>query len=110
MVSSYPSPGHTSDEGSCGGRLGEDDPCHDRRAAAPAQRPEAVAGQREAEERGKDGFHRERERGAGRRRPPLRPRLHEEGKGACKDARDEERAQTVPPWGTPRSPCAPAAT
>src|SRR5438874_765108 len=92
MVSSFPARGHTANEGSGGGGLGEQNPRHDRRATAPAERPKAVAGEREAEERREDRLHRERERGARRRRPALRPRLHEEPERACEKARDEERA------------------
>ena len=85
-----------STQGSTCFRLGDDDPGHDQGAAAPADRPEPVARQPEAEEPGEDRLHRERERGLGRAGPSLRPRLDEKSERTREDAGDEQRAPDRP--------------
>ncbi len=62
----------------------------------PPDAAEPVAGEREAEERRPDRLERERERGLRRRRPPLRPGLHEERERAREDAGHEQRAPDRP--------------
>src|SRR5919197_4882068 len=77
-------------------RLCEHDRAEDRRAAAPAEPAEAIAGEGEAEERRPDRLQRERQRGARRARSPLRPGLYEEAERAREHARDEQRPPDGP--------------
>jgi hypothetical protein len=75
-----------------GGGLRDHDPGHDHEATQVAHDAEPVAGDHEAEERSPHGLEGERERGTRCARPPLRPRLREEGECAREHARDEERS------------------
>src|SRR5262249_7526058 len=78
-------PDEPGEQGS-GGGPGGDAPGLDHAAPGPADRAEPVAGEREPEDRRPHRLQREHERGPGRARPPLRPRLHEEAERAREHA------------------------
>ena len=71
-------------------------PRQDHGAARPADRAEAIAREREAEDAREDGLQREDERRARGARPLLSPRLHEVTESARKDARHDQRAPDRP--------------